>query len=55
MRLIYISEGDVSVYESQVLALLAFLKKEVEEVVLIQGYTCEDEKRSLLENHSRHR
>lgn len=54
MRLIYISEGDVSVYESQVLALLAFLKKEVEEVVLIQGYTSEDEKRALLEKHSRH-
>ena len=54
MRLIYISEGDVSVYESQVLALLAFLKKVVEEVVLIQGYTSEDEKRALLEKHSRH-
>ena len=54
MKLIYISSGDVSVYESQVLELLAFLKEELDEVVLLQGYSNEEEKRVLLEKHSRH-
>lgn len=54
MKLIYIATGDVSVYESQVLELLTFLKEELDEVVLLQGYSNEEERKILLEKHSRH-
>lgn len=54
MKLVYISSGDVSVYESQVLELLVFLNEKLDEVVLLQGYSNEEEKRLLLEKHSRH-
>ena len=54
MKVVYISKGDVSVYESQVLELLSFLKGEVDEVILLQGYMSEKEKQTLQEKHSRH-
>lgn len=54
MKLVYISSGDVSVYESQVLELLTYLKNEIEEVILLQGYSSNIEKNVLLEKHSRH-
>ena len=44
MKVVYISKEDVSVYESQVLELLSFLKGEVDEVILLQGYMSEKEK-----------
>ena len=46
--MIYVSSGDVSVYESQVLELLKYfiLHKKLN-VMLMQGYSSKDEKMKL--------
>ncbi|MBR5696123.1 MAG: hypothetical protein IKX43_07850 [Paludibacteraceae bacterium] len=53
-HLIYVTISDVSVYESQVLALLDYLQTHDVKVTLLQGYKSEEDKQAVvkkMENH----
>lgn len=54
MKIIYIANGDVSVYDSQVLSLLDFYVEQKHEVHLIQGYASSQEKEKLLNKIAAH-
>lgn len=47
LRIVYVASGDVSVYESQVLELLCFIKDKVKELILLQGFKSVEEKKVL--------
>lgn len=47
LRIVYLAGGDVSVYESQVLDLLCFIKDKVKELILLQGFKSVEEKQKL--------
>lgn len=54
MKIIYLSGGLVSVYDSQVLAYLDYLVEQSHEVYLLQGYASENEKNILKQKQSTH-
>lgn len=54
IRLIYVSVGDVSVYESQVVELLNYLQNQGIAVTLLQGYKNDGEKLTLERKLSNH-
>lgn len=54
MKIIYISGGLVSVYDSQVLALLDYLSEQGNDVYLVQGYKNQEEKQILQSKHAGH-
>ena len=54
MKIIYIANGDVSVYDSQVLSLLDYYVDQKHEVHLIQGYVNSLEKEKLLNKIAAH-
>ncbi len=53
-HVIYVTVGDVSVYESQILELLDYLQSNEVKVTLVQGYKSDDEKKSLEKKLSNH-
>lgn len=53
-HVIYVTIGDVSVYESQVLELLDYLQNNDVKVTLLQGYKSDEEKKSLEKKLSNH-
>ncbi|MBO7605989.1 MAG: hypothetical protein J6T28_00020 [Paludibacteraceae bacterium] len=53
-HVIYVSAGDVSVYESQVLELLDYLQSKEIKVTLLQGYKSDEEKKKLEKKLSNH-
>ena len=46
-QIIYVASGDVSVYESQVLELLAYYQKKGVKVFLLQGYMNDNQRNSI--------
>lgn len=54
MKLIYVCANDVSVYESQVIALLEYISAQGVNVTLLQGYTNEDDKNKIKKKLSYH-